>query len=163
MHTYTPPAGMTIENACKVVAALACEADEAITLNFTGVVGNIPFIVDPCRVRFCADRADAIDALAAHALSDYHDLKRALEDDDYPTADDLEEDQDERAVYILELADRADKLGIDVAALLERALAQCAAPATCQRCGSALTADGRCVDLTCPYSDRQQTDTFTEG
>ena len=30
--------------------------------------------------------------------------------------------------------------------------------ASCQRCGSALKPDGRCSDLTCPFSDCQQSD-----
>lgn len=33
---------------------------------------------------------------------------------------------------------------------------------TCQRCGSPLD-DGLCTDETCPYSDRSQDATFTEG
>jgi hypothetical protein len=35
---------------------------------------------------------------------------------------------------------------------------------TCKRCGSRLTkVRGRCIDKTCPYSDREQDKTFTEG
>jgi hypothetical protein len=34
---------------------------------------------------------------------------------------------------------------------------------SCQRCGSALATNGHCWDVTCPYSDRQQHETFTEG
>lgn len=33
----------------------------------------------------------------------------------------------------------------------------------CQRCSSKLQDDGRCPDETCPYSDRQQGESFTEG
>lgn len=32
----------------------------------------------------------------------------------------------------------------------------------CRRCGSSLGPDKHCVDLTCPYSDRGQNDSFTE-
>jgi len=33
----------------------------------------------------------------------------------------------------------------------------------CQKCGSKLRRNGKCSDQTCPYSDRQQHETFTEG
>jgi len=34
---------------------------------------------------------------------------------------------------------------------------------TCRRCGTILMPNGRCRDATCPYSDRDQEETFTEG
>ena len=33
----------------------------------------------------------------------------------------------------------------------------------CKKCGSHLDEKGHCSDVTCPYSDRLQTETFTEG
>jgi hypothetical protein len=33
---------------------------------------------------------------------------------------------------------------------------------TCKRCGTSLNSKGFCEDETCPYSDRLQTQTFTE-
>lgn len=33
----------------------------------------------------------------------------------------------------------------------------------CKKCGSPLQNNGECPDATCPYSDRQQSDTYTEG
>lgn len=36
-------------------------------------------------------------------------------------------------------------------------------PKTCKKCGSNLKPDGRCKDETCPYSDRQQHESYTEG
>jgi len=33
----------------------------------------------------------------------------------------------------------------------------------CKRCGSPIKKNGHCKDLTCPYSDRKQNATFTEG
>jgi len=32
----------------------------------------------------------------------------------------------------------------------------------CKRCGSPIKKNGHCKDLTCPYSNRKQTATFTE-
>lgn len=34
---------------------------------------------------------------------------------------------------------------------------------SCEKCGSTLKENGRCPDKTCPYSDRQQDETYTEG
>ncbi len=34
---------------------------------------------------------------------------------------------------------------------------------TCQKCGSELEDNGKCSDVTCPYSDRFQDETYTEG
>jgi hypothetical protein len=34
---------------------------------------------------------------------------------------------------------------------------------TCKRCGTTLKKNGRCKDITCPYSDRGQNAKFTEG
>lgn len=33
----------------------------------------------------------------------------------------------------------------------------------CKRCGTHLLEDGRCTDQTCPYSDRQQHETWAEA
>lgn len=33
----------------------------------------------------------------------------------------------------------------------------------CKKCNSPLDEHGRCTDETCPYSDREQNETFTEG
>ncbi len=33
----------------------------------------------------------------------------------------------------------------------------------CKKCGSKLLDNGLCPDVTCPYSDRQQNETYTEG
>lgn len=33
----------------------------------------------------------------------------------------------------------------------------------CKKCGSELRASGKCSDQTCPYSDRKQSETYTEG
>lgn len=33
----------------------------------------------------------------------------------------------------------------------------------CKKCGSKLKLDGLCPDETCPYSDRQQDEIYTEG
>lgn len=34
---------------------------------------------------------------------------------------------------------------------------------TCRKCGSGLHENGRCCDLTCPFNDRTQNSTYTEG
>lgn len=34
---------------------------------------------------------------------------------------------------------------------------------SCKKCGSDLRKNGKCTDETCPYSDRQQHETYTEG
>ena len=34
---------------------------------------------------------------------------------------------------------------------------------TCKKCGTNLTKRGYCKDITCPFSDRQQHETYTEG
>jgi len=33
----------------------------------------------------------------------------------------------------------------------------------CKKCGTPLRPNGKCKDVTCPYSDRQQNETYTEG
>lgn len=33
----------------------------------------------------------------------------------------------------------------------------------CRRCGSSLHENGRCCDLTCPFNDRAQDSSYTEG
>lgn len=33
----------------------------------------------------------------------------------------------------------------------------------CKKCGTKLLDNGMCPDVTCPYSDRQQNETYTEG
>jgi hypothetical protein len=35
--------------------------------------------------------------------------------------------------------------------------------ASCKKCGTPLKPDGKCGDVTCPYSDRQQDETYSEG
>jgi hypothetical protein len=34
---------------------------------------------------------------------------------------------------------------------------------TCHKCGSTIHENGRCSDLTCPFNDRPQDATYTEG
>lgn len=34
---------------------------------------------------------------------------------------------------------------------------------TCRKCGSTIHENGRCSDLTCPFNDRPQDATYTEG
>lgn len=55
----------------------------------------------------------------------------------------------------------AERLTVRIGAIVDGA--QDDWTTTCKRCESPLDTEGRCTDETCPYSDRGQDESFTEG
>ena len=61
------------------------------------------------------------------------------------------------------IADIVNQYGVDPENSDAVRIVEKAAVKFCKRCGTLLKKNGKCRDVTCPFSDRLQHETFTEG